>query len=228
MSHEIAHPPRGGVAKPRNSLSQPGCRMETRSNDFLEWNRLGRRPGRHPADRPPTSSAPGAGCPSSPWRSACCSSSPPSPGAPSAAPDDIANAASGPSGHALRRGRARPGRDHRRARLQGPRGLPGPLGLARRGRSGSSGRAPRAHSTATCASPATATEGTHTATFSRVDRAAALKVKAGHARQVSRSSKTAPVVTRDRSKVRHKSPGERAAVDQPRCGRRASARRRRS
>ena len=39
--HEIAHPSRGGAAKPRDSRSQPGCRME-RLIDVLGWFPLGR------------------------------------------------------------------------------------------------------------------------------------------------------------------------------------------
>ena len=39
--HEIAHPSRGGAAKPRDSLSQPGCRTEP--SHVLGWNALDRR-----------------------------------------------------------------------------------------------------------------------------------------------------------------------------------------
>jgi hypothetical protein len=39
--HENAHPSRDGAAKPRDSLSQPGCRMEWLSH-VLGWNQMAR------------------------------------------------------------------------------------------------------------------------------------------------------------------------------------------
>ena len=47
--HEIAHPPRGGAAKPRGSRSQPGYRME-RTSHVLGRYPLGRRAA-HPHPR---------------------------------------------------------------------------------------------------------------------------------------------------------------------------------
>jgi hypothetical protein len=48
--HEIAHPPRDGAAKPRDSLSQPGCRTENASY-VLGWFEMGTR---HPSAPAPT------------------------------------------------------------------------------------------------------------------------------------------------------------------------------
>jgi hypothetical protein len=53
--HEIAHPSRGGVAKPRGSLSQPGCRTEPQH--VLERNALDRRASTH---NPPCTTTSGA------------------------------------------------------------------------------------------------------------------------------------------------------------------------
>ncbi len=41
-THEMAHPSRGGAAKPRDSPSQPGCRMKVYDN-VLGWRALGPR-----------------------------------------------------------------------------------------------------------------------------------------------------------------------------------------
>src|SRR4051794_15275924 len=60
--HETAHPSRGGAAKPRDSLSQPGCRTEPRSMfwDGTRW--ADERPAPPtPALRPRRRRSPGAG-----------------------------------------------------------------------------------------------------------------------------------------------------------------------
>ncbi len=59
--HERAHPTRGGAAKPRDSPSQPGYRMETEHSDVLGWNSLDRRTrhaGQTGQGRPVPASAP--------------------------------------------------------------------------------------------------------------------------------------------------------------------------
>ena len=65
--------------------------------------------------------------------------------------------------------------------------------------------------------PGTATEGTHTASFSRVDRAAAVKVKAG---TLARSAlvKTASVAHRQRAGQAQAARADGSAIDQPREG----------